>query len=404
MTQKEKILLGILACLNFTHIMDLIIMMPLGPQLMSHFNISPREFGFLVSTYSFSAGVSGFFAAFIADKYSRKHLIMAAYTGFLIGTFACALAPTYTTLAVARFTAGIFGGLLGSQVMAVVGDSFNYERRAQAMGIVTTAFSVASVVGVPMGLYLTTKFSWHAPFWFVGILGLIVWTLIWQFMPRLDGHINHNSDIQHSRFEAITSILKNPNQLRALWLTITIMFGHFSIIPFISPYLVGNVGFSVQNIYLIYLVGGGLTIFTAPLVGKWADQKGKYPVFVTFALLSLIPIFLITNMTSTYLPFILFVAGIFFIFSNGRLIPTQAMTSSVVSPQHRGSFMSINSSLQLLAQSAVVYLAGLVIEKLPNGQLVHYNWVGYSAMFFIFCSIFIARTVKPVDANSGIVS
>lgn len=399
MNRDEKLLLGVLACLNFTHIMDFIIMMPLGPQLMSYFNISPREFGFLVSTYSFSAGASGFFAAFIADRYPRKHLIFVAYIGFVVGTFACALAPTFTLLAAARFIAGIFGGVLGAQVLAVVGDTFSYERRAQAMSIIMTAFSVASVVGVPLGLYLASRWSWHAPFLFIGGLGLIVIVLIWQFVPRLDGHINADPNANHSRFAAITAILKTPNQLRALWLTITIMFGHFSIIPFITPYLVANVGFSVKNIYLIYFVGGGLTIFTAPLVGKWADKKGKYPVFMVFALLSLIPIFLITNMTSSSMPFILMVAGLFFIFSNGRLIPTQAMTASVVLPQNRGSFMSINSSLQLLAQSVVVYLAGLIIDKLPNGQLVHYNWVGYSAMFFIFCSIFIARTVEPVDAT-----
>ncbi len=397
MTNKEKLLLGVLACLNFTHIMDFIIMMPLSPQLMKYFDITPREFSLLVAAYSFSAGISGFLVAFVADRFPRKQVILIAYIGFVIGTLACAIAPTYTLLGAARVLAGVFGGVLGAQVMSAVADTFNYERRAQAMGIVMTAFSVASVAGVPLGTYMAAKWSWHAPFWCIGISGIFIIGLIWKFLPPLDGHLKDQTQSPHSRFEAVTQIFNSPNQLRALWLTTTIMLGHFSIIPFISPYLVANVGFSIENLYLIYLVGGGLTIFTAPIVGRIADKRGKLPIFIIFAVLSLIPIYLITNMTVGYMPFILGVAGLFFIFSNGRLIPTQAITSSVVLPQQRGSFMAINSSLQLLTQSLAVYWAGLIIEKTPTGQILYYNWVGYGAMFFIFCSIFIARTIKPVD-------
>ncbi len=401
MTKKEKLLLFVLACLNFTHIMDFMIMMPMSEQLISYFNISPRQFSLLVAAYSFSAGVSGFLVAFVADRFPRKHIIMVAYIGFVVGTLACAVAPTYELLAAARILAGSFGGVLGAQVMTTVSDTFAYERRGQAMGVVMAAFSIASVIGIPVGIQLTNWFDWHAPFWAIGGLGVIVIGLIWLFVPRLDGHLKDPVTVQRSRFEVITTIVKTPNQLRALWLTVTIMLGHFSIIPFITPYLTSNLGFTRNDIVLIYFVGGLLTTFTSPLVGKITDKQGKYPVFVVFAILSLIPIFMITNMQTQSLAFMLTVAGLFFIFSNGRLIPTQAMSSSVVLPQQRGGFMSINSSLQLLSQSVAVYLAGLIIEKQPNGHLLHYNWVGYAAMFFIFCSIFIARTIKPIEENSG---
>lgn len=399
MTYKKKLLLFVLACLNFTHIMDFMIMMPLGPQLMRYFDISPRQFGLLVSAYSFSAGLSGFFVAFIADRFPRKYIMLSAYTGFVIGTLACAMAPTFGLLMAARTLAGVFGGVLGAQVMSAVSDVFEYERRASAMGVVMTAFSVASVVGVPLGLYLASEFSWHAPFWFVGGIGIAVIGLIWQFVPKLDGHLKGRVQEKQHPFATITNIVGQPNQLRALLLTATIMLGHFSIIPFISPYLTANAGFSEKNLYLIYAVGGALTLFTAPQVGKLADRKGKYPVFVVFALLSMIPMWLITNMNTNTLFPVLGTAAIFFVFSNGRLIPTQAMTSSVVLPKQRGSFMAINTSLQLLMQSVAVYLAGFVIQKTPEGKLLHYDWVGYAAMFIIFLSVFIARTVKPVDAN-----
>jgi MFS transporter, DHA1 family, inner membrane transport protein len=397
MTRAEKILLFVLACINFTHIVDFMIMMPLGPQLMRHFSIGPQAFGFIVSSYSLSAGASGFMAAFLVDRFPRKQVVQTAYAGFVLGTLACGLAPSYELLIAARILAGVFGGVLSAQVLSIVGDVFSYERRAQAMSIVMTAFSAASVIGVPFGLYIATEFSWHAPFLFVGFLGIGVMALIWRFVPRMDGHLVSKS-LRPSPVTVLTTIARTPNQLRALWLTTTIMLGHFSIIPFISPYLVANVGYSESNIYLIYLVGGALTIFSAPLVGRLADRRGKYPIFVVFALLSLIPIYLITHMPEAPLGYVLFVSGLFFIFSNGRLVPTQAMTASVVAPQQRGGFMSINSSVQLLAQALATYGAGVVIGKNESGQLTGYGTVGFLAMAAIFASIFIARSVKPIDA------
>lgn len=404
MSRAEKLLLFVLACLNFTHIMDFMIMMPMGPQLMRFFDLNPQQFSFIVSAYSLSAGISGFLFSFWADRFPRKYILLVAYSGFVIGTIGCGLAPTYTMLVIARTTAGMFGGVIGAQVLSIVSDAFSYERRAQAMSIVMTAFSVASVIGVPVGLYLATEISWHAPFLVVGGLSLGVIALVIRYVPKLDGHLvlgeSRPSRTRPRSFSVVTNIWRNPNQMRALALSGTIMLGHFSIIPFISPYLVSNVGFGENHLYLIYAVGGALTIFSAPLVGKLADRRGKLPVFIFFAILSLIPIYLITTMPPSSLTYVLFVAGLFFIFSNGRLIPTQAITSSVATPQQRGGFMSINQSLQLLMQSVATYGAGLVIQKTPSGQLENYSIVGFLAMAAIFSSIFIARTVKPVEETT----
>ncbi len=395
MTQKEKLLLFILACINFTHIIDFMIMMPLGPQLMKIFDISPRQFGFVVSAYGLSAGISGFLSAFFVDNYDRKKIVLFAYTGFVLGTLACAVAPTYEILILGRVIAGVFGGLIGAQVLSIVADTFEYERRATAMGFITTAFSLASVVGIPAGLYLANHFGWHSPFLVLGGLGVLVIFLIYRYVPTLDKHLK-NRQSKERPFAVITDITRNPNQLRALCLSTIIMLGHFSIIPYISPTLVANVGFSQDNIFLIYFVGGLLTIFSAPMVGKLADRKGKYPVFVIFALLSMIPIFLITNMFSGVLWGVLFISGIFFVFSNGRLIPTQAIVSNVVSSRQRGSFMAINSSVQLFAQAIATNIGGFIIHKTPSGYLENYPYVGYFSMIMIFISIFIAKTVKPI--------
>ncbi|MBN8679381.1 MAG: MFS transporter [Chitinophagales bacterium] len=396
MNAKERLLLFALAAVNFTHIMDFMIMMPLGPQLMDLLQINPQQFSLAVSAYGITAGISSFIAAFFVDRFDRKSILLYAYIGFLIGTFSCAFAPNYELLVAARVLAGLFGGMIGAQVLAIVADTFAYERRAMAMGTLMTAFSLASVAGVPAGLWLAAKFSWHVPFLAIGLLGIAVLVIISLAVPPMNQHILEKRPGQKP-FQVLTDIFQTPNQMRALSFSIVLMLGHFIIIPFISPTLVGNAGFSQDHIFLIYFVGGLLTIFSAPLIGKLADRRGKYPIFVLFALLSLIPVWLLTNIWPVPLWVVLTIAGVFFVVINGRMIPTQALVSSVVHPQKRGGFMSINSSMQQLSTGMASMLGGAIVSKTADGHILHYNWVGYLSMSLILLSIWLAGRVKPID-------
>src|SRR5829696_6612346 len=187
--KKERILLILLASINFTHILDFMIMMPLGNYLMPYFKISPQQFTLLVAAYTLSAGASGFISAFFADNHDRKKILLIGYLGFLLGTLACGFAPSYHLLLVARLLAGIFGGLIGAQVLSIISDAFPYTRRATAMGAVMSSFSIASTIGVPFALYLAHLFSWHVPFLLVGFLGIILIPLIIRFVPQQVAHI-----------------------------------------------------------------------------------------------------------------------------------------------------------------------------------------------------------------------
>ncbi len=378
--------------------MYFMIMMPLGPQFMELFHISPAQFGFAVSAYGFAAGISGFSSAFFVDRFDRKKVLFFAYCGFVVGTFACAFAPTYLWLVAARILAGLFGGMIGAQVLSIVGDIVPYERRGQAMGSIMVAFSLASVAGVPMGLWLASQYSWHMPFLAIGGLGLIIICLIHFLIPPVTKHLE-NYVAGLSPFHVLTDIINNPNQLRAIALSGTLMLGHFSIIPFIAPSLVSNTGFSQDNIFMIYLVGGALTIFTSPLVGKLADKKGKYPVFMLFALLSVIPVWLITNLWVVPLWVVLCISGLFFIIINGRMIPVQALVSSVVSPQQRGGFMAINSSVQQLATAVAANIGGLIVYKSENGYLENYNWVGWFSIATVLICVWLASRIRSLEVG-----
>jgi MFS transporter, DHA1 family, inner membrane transport protein len=390
---KEKLILYTLAAVNFTHIMDFMILMPMGPQLMKLFSITPAQFSFAVSAYSLTAGISGFCAAFFVDKFDRKQVLLYAYIGFIIGTFSCAFAGSYEMLVAARILAGLFGGLIGAQVLSIVGDMIPFEKRGEAMGIVMTAFSLAAVLGVPAGLWLASHYSWHWPFLVIGGLGLFVIVLIWLYFPSITKHITEKKEGQ-SPWKVLADIYQSPRQLWALLLTSTAMIGHFIIIPLITPSLVANANFSTDNVFLIYLVGGFLTIFTSRMIGKLADQKGKYPIFVLFAFLSFIPILLITHIQAYPLWIILSISSLFFVFANGRTVSIQAMVSDVVPAQQRGGFMSINSSLQQLASGIAANLGGFIVYNGADGHLYNYNYVGFVAVGFLIIAIYAGSRSK----------
>lgn len=402
METKERVILLLLTLLNFTHIMDFMIMMPLGNYLMPYFDISSQQFSWLVAAYTFSAGISGFLAAFFVDRFDRKRVLLFAYAGFLIGTLCCAISPSYEILLASRVAAGLFGGLIGAQVLSIVADLIPYERRGAAMGMIMAAFSAASVFGVPFGLYIANLFNWHAPFFFVVILGLVLTPFLIKFLPKMDKHLAENKEHKIGPVELVTDVFRNSSQMYALALTAFMMMGHFMIIPFINPFMEFNMGFSKTQTPLVYMVGGTLTIFTSPLIGRIADKYGKYRVFVVMILASIPLIALITNLPHISFYLVLAITGLWFVVSAGRFIPAQAMISNVVPSERRGSFMSFNSSVQQLFVGFASVLAGFIVVKLPDNTIDHYEVTGYLSIAIILISIVIATLLhKQVNRHTA---
>ncbi len=398
--KKEQILLFILAAIQFAHIVDFMIMMPLGPQLMRLFEINPSQFGMLVSSYTFSAGIFGFAGAFFIDKFDRKTLLLYTFLGFTLGTFACAFAPNYVLLLSARIFTGAFGGVLGALVLSIVGDAIPHERRGRAMGIVMASFSVASVFGVPFSLYIASVWTWHAPFIFLGAIGVVISIFIWLYIPSMRAHMRDKSEARPHPLQVLKNVRDNKNQQWALLFTVLIMLSQFSIIPFLSPYMVANVGFSEMQLSYIYMFGGLATIFTSPWVGKLADKYGKMKIFTIFMILNAIPIIVITHMGITPLIYAFLISTFFFVTSNGRMIPSMALITSAVKPKNRGGFMSINSSVQQLASGLASFIAGLIIVESTSGELINYNLIGYGSIVLLVISLFVVRKLQVVDEEA----
>jgi predicted MFS family arabinose efflux permease len=390
--QRERYLLLTLAGIQFSHILDFMIMMPLGPVLIKAFGIGTHEFGLLVASYSFSAALSGLFAATFIDRFERKRLLLTIFALFGLATLACGLAPGYATLLIARGMAGAFGGVMGAMVQTIVGDVIPFSRRAKASGIVSTAFSLSTVAGVPLSLWLANHFQWRAPFIMIAILTTLFIMVGARILPELRYHISDKK--REHPFSAMFEVLRDPNHLRALLFSTLIIFSGFTVIPYITIYAVGNVGISLHDIPFIYLAGGAATLITARQIGHRADLSGKVKIYRVVGLAALLPIFVVTNIGTAPLWVWLLCTTAFFILVSGRMIPAMAIITSSAQPKLRGTFMSLNATMQAFAMGLATTLAGFIITQNDAGQIVGYSLVGYVAIAGnVLAIMFVSRIV-----------
>ncbi|MCS7018965.1 MAG: MFS transporter [Cytophagales bacterium] len=385
----------LLAAVNFTHIMDFMIMMPLGDILMRSFHIEPQQFSIMVSAYTLSAGISGFLGAFIIDRFDRKNFLIALYGGFLVGTIACGLVDSYIPMVIARAVTGIFGGVIGSLVMAIVSDLYPWEQRGRAMALLSASFSVASVVGVPFGLWMADKMGWPAPFLFLGALGSALAAILWNVLPAMRAHLAVQKPVVNP-LRLLQTIAQDRNQRLGLAMTFSLILSQMIMIPFIAPYMIRNVGLSQSQIPLIYLFGGIATIFSAQIVGRLTDKIGVKKVFAVGMLLSFIPIVAITNLPPVPVYVALIATTCFFIFINSRMVPAQTMISGVVGKERRGSFMSINASVMQMGSAVGAFLAGLLVHEGTTTRLEGFYWVGIVSVAVSLICLLIAPRLKFV--------
>lgn len=396
LSTKEVRLLLILAVVQFTHILDFMIIMPLGADLMNIFSIDPKQFSWIVSSYAFAAFTSGLFSAMFVDRFDRKKALLVLYIGFTIGTLACSLAPSYNLFLAARMLTGAFGGVLAALILSIVGDVIPLSRRGRAMGIVMTAFSAASVVGVPLGIYLASIYSWRFPFLVTGIVAAFVSILIIFGVPNLVTHLKSDQSKQPI-FQSFQNVFHNRNQLIALLFNVVLMLGHFTIIPFIAPYMEINIGFSKTAITLLYAIGGALTVVALPLFGRLADRFGHPQIFTFASIGAVFSIFAITNLPVVSIMVALLASSSFFVVASGRNVPALTMITAVVRPEHRGGFMSIRSSMNEASLALSSFIAGLIVSIDESGKLIDYPYVGYIAIVMSLLAILLAWRIRSVD-------
>lgn len=380
--RRERWLLLTIAGVQFTHILDFMIMMPLGPQFTQLFGISDAQFGLLVSAYTLAAGVSGLAAATYVDRFDRKRLLLTLYVLFALATLACGLAPGYSFLMAARVAAGLFGGVLTALAQTIVADVIPFERRGRAMGVVMSSFSVATVAGVPAGLFLANHWGWHAPFIGIALLSGALAVGAALTLPPLSHHLQGGG--RPSVWRGIAQVLTDRNHQRAFVFSALLMFTGFTMLPYITIYMQANVGLRAEQIPYLYLAGGLATLFTARWIGRLSDHLGKQRMFTLMALAVTVPMLATTLLPPSPLWAVLIVSTALFICMSGRMIPGMALVTGAAEPALRGTFMAFNAAVQSAAMGVASFVGGLIIGRDAQGLVTHY-WV--SALVGIAASL-----------------
>lgn len=393
---QERTILFTLAAVQFTHILDFMIMMPLGSHLMRVFQITPGQFSHLVAAYGLAAALTGFAAGFVLDRFDRKQALLALYAGFALATLGCALAPSHHALLAARFAAGAFGGVASSVVVAMVGDVIPPERRGRAMGLVTVAFPIASVLGVPIGLALAERFEWHAPFFLLTGLSVVVLAIASRALPPLKPH-----QAAAHPWEQMKAILLNPVHQRALAMSAALIFAGGVVIPFLAPSMVANVGLKEAQLPLIYFAGGICTFATTPLIGRLSDRFDKLRVLGWITLAASAVVLVLTNLPPVPLVLALVATAAFMVTMSGRFAPAMAMVTNAVDARYRGGFMSVNAAIQQASSGLANIGAGLMVVRAGDGRLQGYSRVGAVAVLFFWLTFFLAARLRAAAPHAS---
>ena len=379
-TKVEWALIVLLASINFTHILDFVIIMPLGKQLITELQITPGQFGYIVSAYGLAACVAGITAATVVDRFDRRSVLLFNYAGFTISTLACGLAPDYTWLLVARALAGAFGGVTSSAILAVIGDVFPNERRGVAIGAVTSAFAVASIVGLPAGLMLATHFGRGYPFLALAALSVPIWIAAFVRLPSLTAH---RERVSGNIWSELRTVVTHPNHLRSFAFMFALVMGTFTIVPFLAPYLELNCGATRAEVAVVYSIAGFFTLIGMNVVGYLTDRFGQRRVFLVMASGSILMTLAITNMPAWGLAVYAAGATGFMVTAAGRIIPAQAMMIGSSPAALRGRFMNLNNAVSHMATGIAPLIAGAIITQTnESGPLVGYPIAGLVAVAF----------------------
>lgn len=390
-SKYQVIAIVILALTQFSVVLDFMVMSPLGDLIMKNMKIAPSEFGIVVSCYAFSAGISGFFTATIADKYDRKKLLLVFYSGFIVGTLLCGLATNYWFLVSARIVTGIFGGVIGSISLAIVADIFELNQRGRVMGFLQMGFGISQILGIPISLFLATKWNWQAPFYLIVGLALVIFTLSFFALKPIVGHLSLQRDnpIKH-----MWKTISNRNYRIGFLATAFMSLGGYLMMPWGSSFSVNNVGIAQSDLPLMFMIIGLSTISIMPIIGKLSDRFNKYSIFVASSIMMIISVVVYTNLGHVSFTVLVVVNMVMMAGIMARMIPSQALTTSVPEPKDRGAFMSINSSLQQMAGGIAALVGGAIVQqKNEFSPLEYFDTLGYVVIVVISLNIFFTYRV-----------
>jgi predicted MFS family arabinose efflux permease len=392
-TRYQALVIILLALTQFTVVLDFMVMSPLGDMLMKSMSLATSQFGFAVSAYAFSAGISGLLTAGFADRFDRKKLLLFFYVGFIAGTLFCGLATTYLMLFAARIITGLFGGVIGSISLAIMADLFPLQQRGRAMGFIQMGFGASQVLGIPIGLYIANHWGWQSPFLMIAGLASIIWFIIMLKLHPVTKHLEMK--IEKTAITHLWHTLKQRSYRVGFLSTALLSLGGFMMMPWGSAFAVNNLNVSYAQLPVLFMVGGLASLIIMPLIGKLSDKIDKAKIFTAAAIWMMVIVVIYTNLTPVYFGIVIIMNILMMIGIMSRMVPAMALVSALPKMQDRGAFMSINSSLQQIAGGVAAGVGGLiVVQQTKTSPLLHYDTLGYVIVIIIIANIIMIYRVS----------
>jgi predicted MFS family arabinose efflux permease len=398
-TRYQVLVIILLALTQFTVVLDFMVMSPLGDMLIKSMSLTTSQFGFAVSGYAFSAGISGFLTAGFADRFDRKKLLLFFYVGFIAGTLFCGLAHTYPMLLAARIITGLFGGVIGSISLAIVADLFPLHQRGRAMGFMQMGFGASQVLGIPISLYIANHWGWQSPFLMIVGLAFIIWVMTMLKLQPVTQHLELKSE--KTAIAHLWHTIKQRNYRIGFLLTALLSLGGFMMMPWGSAFAVNNLNVSYAQLPVLFMVSGIASLIIMPVIGKLSDKIAKVKIFTVAAIAMTVIVVIYTNLTPVPFAIVMLMNILMMAAIMSRIVPAMALVSALPKMQDRGAFMSINSSLQQIAGGIAAGVGGLiVVQETQTSPLRHYNTLGYVIVVIIIANIIqVFRVDKLIKAK-----
>ncbi|MBZ4422168.1 MFS transporter [Myxococcus sp. RHSTA-1-4] len=363
---SERALVFLIGAVQFVNILDFVMVMPLGPDFAKGLGIAASHIGTIGGAYTAAASVAGVVGGYFLDRFDRRKALAVAMLGLVVATAAGGLATGFATLLLARVAAGLFGGPATSLSLSIIADLVPVERRGRALGAVMGAFSVASIIGVPLALRMASWGGWQLPFFLVAGMGLLVVAGAIFFLPPVRGHLT--PERQAVKPVGVLELLGRRDVQLSYLMTAVVMMAGFLIIPNISAYVQQTLGYPRDSLELAYFVGGLVSFFTLRVAGPLVDRYGAFRVGTVGSVLTLLSTYVGFVAYPKWLPVpVLFMA--FMLAMGTRNVAYNTLASRVPENPVRARFMSLQSAIQHMAAAVGAFLSVQLLTDLPDGTL-----------------------------------
>ncbi|MFV0392010.1 MAG: MFS transporter [Paludibacteraceae bacterium] len=391
----------ILTLLQFVVVIGFAIIAPIGDILMKSLNIDTSQYGVLVSSYAFGAGISGIVAAAVADKFDRKKFLLFFFAGFLVGILLCSLARNYSLLLIARIVSGVFGGVINAILLSIVADLFVINLRGRVMSYIQMAFSVSQILGIPLGLMLANKWGWNSVFVGIAGLGMIVGIVVALKMRPINEHLQLQTE-KTNIFRNLKNVVADSRYLPGYLLLTLVTMGGAMLMPFGAPFLINNIRITTVELSIVYMFTGIAGVFLMIFIGKLSDTFPLKSVFFAGTLVTVIMTLIYTRLTPVPVWVIILINIFMFTGTNGRLIPTMTLNTVIPEPKDRGAYLSLCAAFQQIANGLGALLSGfIIVQTTKTGPLLNFDKAGYVVVIFsLICLFLFFRIAKTADLKT----